>query len=46
MFVATAEPDNAIVTVVLAKDGQGRFTFRNLRCSSMEADPISKKAVA
>lgn len=43
MFVATAKPDKGIVTVVLAKDTQGRFTFRDLRCFSMEAEPISTR---
>jgi len=46
MFVATAKSDKGIVTVVLAKDNQGRFTFRDLQCFSMEAEPASKRAVA
>lgn len=45
MFVATAKPDKGIVTAVLAKDNQGRFTFRNLCCFSMEA-PALTRAVA
>jgi hypothetical protein len=46
MFVATAKPDKGIVTVVLAKDNQGRFTFRDLRCFSMEAEQASTRAIA
>lgn len=46
MFVSTAKPDKGIVTVVLAKDSQGRFTFRDLRCFSMKADSASKRTIA